>query len=110
VGCLAFGVLALALLGWWALMQGRGSAFAAGPGTVHVDDRGLLVRPTGSAPSLLPWSALRGWTENDKVLVLFPAGRSGRPLHVIPADAVATSDSALVFRDLLLWHLGKPKG
>lgn len=108
LGCFAFGVLALLVLVWWALLQGRGSVFAAGPGTVHVDDAGLLVRQAG-APTLMPWSSLRGWSENDRVIVLLPASTSGRPLHVIPAGAVEASATALVFRQLLEWHLGKAK-
>ena len=107
---LAFGPLALMARGWWALMQCRGSVFAASPGTVYIDDHGLLVRPVSGEPSLLPWSTLRGWAESERIIVLLPCGRSGRPLHVIPASAVEASETALVFRDLLLWHLGKPKG
>jgi hypothetical protein len=107
--CLAFGVLALLALVWWALLQGRGSVFAAGPGTVHADDCGLLVRQAGGSPTLMPWSSLRGWSENDRVIVLLPASVAGRPLHVIPAGAVESSDTAPVFRQLLEWHLGKAK-
>jgi hypothetical protein len=110
VGFLAFGALALGVLAWWALSQCHGSVFASGPGTVYADDHGLLVRPAGGEPARLPWSSLRGWVENERVVVLLPAGRSGRPLHAIPAGAIEASDSALVFRELLLWHLGKPKG
>jgi|SRR5215470_13142918 len=133
--CLVLGSLALVVLGWWALTQSFGSVFA-GPGTVYVDDNGLLVRPAHgnplgrsahggplgrpaydgplvrpahTAPTLLPWSSLRGWGETDKVIVLFPNIRSGRPLHVIPASAVESSGAAPVFRELLRWHLGKPK-
>jgi hypothetical protein len=151
--CLALGSLALAMLGWWALAQSHGSVFAAGPGTVYVDDNGLLVRPAHNGPlerpahagllvrpahngqlmrpahdgqlmrsayggpgrsapaepALLPWSSLRGWSETDKVIVLFPNVRCGRPLHVIPSRAVESSDTAPIFRELLRWHLGKPK-
>jgi hypothetical protein len=108
-GCIAFGALALAVLGWWALTQSQGSVFAVGPGTAYVDDHGLLVRPAAGEPTLLPWSSLRGWGETDTVIVLFPNVRTGRPLHIIPAAAVQSSDTAPVFRELLQWHLGKPK-
>jgi hypothetical protein len=107
--CLAVAALALAVLGWWALIQCHGSVLTAGPGVVHVDDHGLLVRSHGAPPALVPWSSLRGWGETDKVIVLFPDTPTGRPLHVIPAAAVRTSASAAVFRELLQWHLGKPK-
>lgn len=108
-GCLAVGALALAVLGWWALSQCQGSVFAAGPGTARVDDHGLLVRQGGADPVLLPWSSLRGWGETDKIIVLLPQARSGRPLHVIPATAIASSTDAAAFRELLHWHLGRPK-
>lgn len=123
-GCLVLGSLALVALGWWALTQSYGSVFIAGPGTVYADDNGLLVRPapTGplahgglsthtaqAEPALLPWSSFRGWSETDKVIVLFPNVRSGRPLHVIPSTAVESSGTAPAFRELLRWHLGKPK-
>jgi hypothetical protein len=107
--CLVLGTLALVVLGWWALAQSHGSVFLAGPGTAYVDDRGLLVRPAHAEPTLLPWSSLRGWGETDKVIVLFPNVRSGRPLHVIPSSAVESSNTAPIFRELLRWHLGKPK-
>lgn len=108
VTCLMVAALALVALGWWALAQCRGSVFSAGPAMVHVDDRGLLVRPAGAHGALVPWSSLRGWGETDRVIVLFPGERSG-PLHVIPAAAVRSSESAAAFRELLQWHLGKPK-
>jgi hypothetical protein len=125
--CLVLGSLALVVLGWWAMAQSHGSVFVTGPGTVYVDDRGLLVRPAHgdlsvrtahggpmarsayAEPTLLPWSSLRGWSETDKVIVLFPNVRRGRPLHVIPSCGVDSSDTAPIFRELLRWHLGKPK-
>lgn len=109
LACLAVGLAALCMLAWWALGQTRGSVFVAGPATVHVDDHGLLVRHVGGEPSLLAWSALRAWGETPAALVLFPASRSGRPLHVIPAGDVERSDAAEDLRDLLRWHLGKPR-
>ena len=107
--CLVLGSLALVVLGWWGLAQSQGSVFAAGPGTVHVDDRGLLVSTANAEPTLLPWSSLRGWSETAKVIVLFPNVRCGRPLHVIPSAAIECSATAPIFRELLRWHLGRPK-
>lgn len=107
--CLVVAALALVALGWWAHAQCHGSVFGAGPASVHVDDHGLLVRPDGARPVLVPWSSLRGWGESDKVIVLFPDSPGGRPLHVIPASAVQSPAAAAVFRELLRWHLGKPK-
>jgi len=101
-------VLALGVLGWWALSRCRGSVFAAGPGTARTDDQGLLVRPTDAKPTLLPWSALRGWVASDRLVVLLPGGRTRRPLHVIPTDVFDDEADAETFRDLLRWHLGQP--
>ena len=76
---------------------------------VHTGQAGSLGRSARTEPTLLPWSSLRGWSETNKVIVLFPNARSGRPLHVIPSAAVESSDTAPIFRELLRWHLGKPK-
>ena len=107
--CLVVAALALAVVGWWALTLCQGSVFGTGPGTVHVDDHGLLVRPAGGEPVLVAWSSLRGWAQTDTVVVLFPDTPSGRPLHVIPAPDVRISASAGVVRELLHWHLGRPR-
>ena len=116
---LVLAALALVVLGWWALTQCQGSVFAAGPGIVHIDDNGLRVHRAGAParpadapdgePVLVPWSSLRGWGETDKVIVLFPAEPADRPLHVIRVADLPAGEPVRVVRELLHWHLGKPK-
>jgi hypothetical protein len=107
--CLALAALALGTLAWWALSQLQGSPFAIGPGSVVADDHGLLVQPTYSVPQMIEWSKLRGWARTDKFIVLLPADPSGRPLHIIPLDSFDNDRDLTAFKDLVRWHLGKPK-
>jgi hypothetical protein len=107
--CLAIAVLSLGVLVWWALSQLQGSPFATGPGSVVVDDHGLLVRPTYSPQQMVEWSTLRGWARTEKFIVLLPKDPAGRPLHIIPLDSFGNEHTLNAFKDLVRWHLGKPK-
>jgi hypothetical protein len=109
LSCLAVAILALGGLTWWALLQIQGSPFAIGPGSVVVDDHGLQVRPTYSEPQLVEWLKLRGWARTDRFIVLLPDNEKGRPLHIIPLDSFDNESDLVAFKDLVRWHLGKPK-
>jgi hypothetical protein len=74
------------------------------PQAIEVKESGLYFkRENGEA--LVPWSHVRKWRHNNKLLLLYPASRL---FHLIPSHFFTSHESYLNFLARVEEHLGKP--